>query len=559
MVSKVAVMALVAIVAVPILMGYALNVETEEGTRYVQSGDSTDVTGLLTNSTTYSYTNANIYEMNWANLATDVDTVAPDFLNPADNVIGYNLPLYNKLTSTKSSMALTRTTLSSAYDLTNVYYMSVNVDPTEQSYLGYTIYYGNSQTHSEPDETYNIFYSKNLAKAWITDNNDNTVEYPNHTRIEFNAYYSDYDVEITSAATMSGSTYVDLTAGWKFRGYDTDTSMATYKAFVSPAKATDMLLSFDLDTYYDPGTYFSIYMTNNVESITMPEQSSYGLTFWKNGTEWYVALWDPNAALTDWILLPYNTEISDNSYQLNFTKSGAELYYVGSWPTTFGPAPAYWSYTWDWETPLTDGQFITGFLPSHAGDWEPTGTTFRVDRANVVAQTYRNISDTTYDPFYMTGKENPATVLRGVARAGSSIVFGGLSFPVSNNTITVDGKTLAINGLKFESVENGSVYTNTINGNYVSNTIAPSSIRFNGSWSMEVSTYEQVSEEYSEVHWIPGGFAWAGVDFNFYLVGLITSLIAFVLLAMYGSRSGAKVGGLLLICGGAAFMFLLLM
>jgi hypothetical protein len=42
-------------------------------------------------------------------------------------------------------------------------------------------------------------------------------------------------------------------------------------------------------------------------------------------------------------------------------------------------------------------------------------------------------------------------------------------------------------------------------------------------------------------------------------VGLITSVGAFIALAMYGRASGAKVGSLMLVCGGAAFMFILLM
>ena len=42
-------------------------------------------------------------------------------------------------------------------------------------------------------------------------------------------------------------------------------------------------------------------------------------------------------------------------------------------------------------------------------------------------------------------------------------------------------------------------------------------------------------------------------------MGLITCAAVFVGLGMYGARSGAKVGKLMIICGCAAFVFLALM
>jgi len=55
MVSKVAVIALVAIIAVPILLGFGMNFNLVNESRYVDSDQKTNVTDLLNTSTAYSY------------------------------------------------------------------------------------------------------------------------------------------------------------------------------------------------------------------------------------------------------------------------------------------------------------------------------------------------------------------------------------------------------------------------------------------------------------------------------------------------------------------------
>ena len=64
MVSKIAVMALVAVVAVPILLGYGMNFETVQETRYESDGDPLNVTPLIRSGTEYTYVNSNSYELN---------------------------------------------------------------------------------------------------------------------------------------------------------------------------------------------------------------------------------------------------------------------------------------------------------------------------------------------------------------------------------------------------------------------------------------------------------------------------------------------------------------
>jgi hypothetical protein len=60
----------------------------------------------------------------------------------------------------------------------------------------------------------------------------------------------------------------------------------------------------------------------------------------------------------------------------------------------------------------------------------------------------------------------------------------------------------------------------------------------------------------TQLRWQPGEFGFDEV--GFIVVGLIACLGAFVGLGMYGRRSGAKVGVLMLICGGAAMVLLMM-
>ena len=112
----------------------------------------------------------------------------------------------------------------------------------------------------------------------------------------------------------------------------------------------------------------------------------------------------------------------------------------------------------------------------------------------------------------------------------------------------------------FDSVSTGlGTYDNRINGITVSTTATPSTIAFNGSWSMKIVTAAQKQTTTTATHWIPGQFAWNGVDTDFKLVGLLTCLGAFIGLGIYAKSKRASILPLIIVCGCAGFMFLLLM
>lgn len=110
--------------------------------------------------------------------------------------------------------------------------------------------------------------------------------------------------------------------------------------------------------------------------------------------------------------------------------------------------------------------------------------------------------------------------------------------------------------MTFESIVNSNgTYDNKINGNTISTTASPSNITFNGKWSANIVSSPMQSYNVNKTEWTPGQFGWDGIDTNFLLVGMFTSLAAFVGLGIYARRHGASVIPLMIVCGGAAVLF----
>lgn len=77
-VSKIAVIALVAVIAVPILLGYALNLSESTETGYKTEGESVNVTSLLQNGTGHTVVHSDVYNLN---------VVCPDTAIHYENIV----------------------------------------------------------------------------------------------------------------------------------------------------------------------------------------------------------------------------------------------------------------------------------------------------------------------------------------------------------------------------------------------------------------------------------------------------------------------------------------
>ena len=230
-----------------------------------------------------------------------------------------------------------------------------------------------------------------------------------------------------------------------------------------------------------------------------------------------------------------------------------EFRYVGAWPSLIGEANYY---------NITDVQYkvsapLFSGIPI-GGSYAPYSPTMRVDAAEYRAMEYQIINDRTYSPADF--KTNPSTTIDNVQIYGSSLDFGGNTYTVSKGNITLGTHQIPVKGLVLSSVPNGNgEYDNKIGDTVISTTAAPSAIPFNGKWSASISTVAQEQYQYTKTEWIAGGFAWNGMDDNFLMVGLITSLGAFIALGIYARRSRASVWPLMLVCGGAAALFFIML
>ena len=567
-VPKVAVIALVAIVAIPILLGYAMNISEVTHTGYAPDGDSVNVTPLLQTDTGYSYTNANIYQLNSNNMHNSVVDGMYPFYESVSNI---RSPVFvADLTSTVTNGA--------SYvmaDTFNYYQISVeNSDSsnylTIQRYIhsgGGTVWhlYGTYDrvvdvSYDDSTETTSISYYGSLNILQV-------ATYQGAVRLDFTITGNISDLNITASGYQKGTTpstisgYADIAAGYRLiRHTQTGNQQygAKFAAINLPENTYRALLTVNLDSITDANYSLAIMRDFRLDKTT-------------NGSD---VTWEakviPYAQPTTTFNLYYDTNRSDNTYQIyismrdikeNTAGSTYEYYldvefrYVGGWPSLIGEANVYQTYSFtekiynDPTAPYLDRIFF----------WGATETPIiRMDDAVVRAFEFPIINDSVYDP--ASFKSNPTTTISSISRFGTSLGFAGNDYTISNGNITLGTHQVSVNGIVLDSVPSstGTGYDNRINGTVISTTAFPSQIVFNGEWVASISTTAQAVTTYTETEWIAGSFAWDGMDQNFLMAGLITSLGVFIALGIYGRRSGARVLPLMLVCGGAALLFFIL-
>ena len=174
----------------------------------------------------------------------------------------------------------------------------------------------------------------------------------------------------------------------------------------------------------------------------------------------------------------------------------------------------------------------------------------RVDYAEIVGGGYPITKDYTLTPSTLWPNADLGIKITGVGVYGDSVTVGGETYTVADGSITVDGEKIRLKNAVFR-VDGDTV---TLDGHELSST--SSDITFDGVWSLYASAirYEDVTEK--ELTWHAGEF---GLDrTGIAAVGLLVCGGLLVGLGMTGARSGAKIGALLLICGGAALVYIML-
>lgn len=546
MVSKVAVIAIVGIVAIPILLGYALNLNEVTETDYKTVGDSVNVTPLLQNGTDYTYANADIYQLNTKISANNMDAI----------------PDYNSITSKKTSYQLDRTEFQNetwngyVENITGSFYQYFEADgaPTVQIYG--KINGGAEQLITTLSSVYSIYYDVDRYYYAVNYNSSFYEFYADLTKIILTTPAGHTSSGYIAKQSSSGQ-FVDFSAGFTidtapssiflYHGYDT-------ASITFPGTSKTALITIDLSSISDANYAF------RCGSFYLEKTTTDGVVKWqvKPGISISQAI-DP-------VDLYYDQTSTNNTYQLKVWGENnsedpenylyiqhLEFRYVGAWPALIGEANYYNVFDVQRKTnSILYNDFII------AGDYSGHSPTLRIDGAEYQAMEYQLISDQQYVPADF--KTNPSTTIDNVQIYGLSLTFGGNTYTVTKGNITLGTHQIPVRGLVLSSVPNGNgEYDNKIGDTVISTTAAPSAITFNGKWSASISTVAQEQYQYTKTEWIAGGFAWNGMDDNFLMVGLITSLGAFIALGIYARRSRASVWPLMLVCGGAAALFFIML
>ena len=577
-VPKVAVIALVAIIAVPILLGYAMNLNEVSVTDYKASGESVNVTQLLQNGSGYSYTDANIYTLNTRFDQGYIPRVAV-------------LPDYQSTSQNKSSMVMQHTDLSAGTLPSGDYLSRWQYFYFETDYDGIWATNGYTTAQIWDTQTNSQFAAMSRIHSFYWDSITKTISityYPDgHQALQSLEWNITLNVDrytyrfLDSYNTSGGShphynwtgllecayvstdpqagdnRYVDLSAGFRI----TIPVKLNDDSLLNDSILNNNEVSLNLPDYPK-----NVLMTMDLNTIT---DSSYSLILELQGygifTDYYTLVKTTDSGGAHWSLnhgrplygltliadLYYESSRSSNTYQIFIDNSGIEFRYVGNWPTIIGYANYYQTYRYD-----VDYQYQIGGLKK-INFWNDTPV-MRVDASDYRAFEYPIIENQTYTPSDF--KSNPSTTISSTVVYGSSLVFGSNTYTVTNGNITIGTHSVPVNGMVLDSVPNDQGnYDNRINGTKVSESANPAAITFNGQWSASISTTAQESYTYTKTEWIPGEFAWDGIDSNFLIVGLITCLGAFVALGIYArkSRSGGIIP-LMIVTGCAAMVFFIL-
>jgi len=550
MVSKIAVMALVAVVAVPILLGYGFNIQTDTYTDWEsKTNESVDVSEYLYNVTDTSkrnYTVADPYLFNSNGFYRDDAFVYPMYLSYTSN--NTTLPLNGatayptgNISIIDSSTQYLQLVVDGGYDANNYYRANITYNDVNQGLTTLTFDYVKVFTYRVSNGSANVYISTLHPVSGSSIEDVRSVSFQLIGTSP--GFYQEWN-------NSGADSFADVSKGWILNyDYPVSTSAASPRSSTTiqpDGICKDMVISFNLDSISSDSYWlgFRLGVGTDRNHIQLFKETISG------EVKWYYQIYGDDERHQ----LFYDPDIPSNTYQLYLNSAGGEFRYVGSWAETIGARPALITYSFSFE----DGDYVW-FYPDALPRIGVRGQTphSRIETASVAAYEYRIIRDTTYNP--ATFKNNPSTELNNIFLYGKSLEFGGVTYPVNSGNITIGTRDMSISKLTFRSEYRDGIYDNFINGILVSSTQAPSTLTFNGDWIMSVITSEQEPVTKDETKWVAGGFGWDGIDTNFIISGLITSLAAFVGLAIYGRRSGAKILPLLLVCGGAAFMFLLML
>ncbi len=563
MVSKVAVIALVAIVACPILLGYAMNLSETTVTEYKPETDepALNATKLLNNGISYTWANADTYRIN------------SQFFNTQPI-----WPYFEQTSSIKGALPLTNGKIANwtggTQSLADVgrYFIKIDMPHSINSYVSADVYFNGAlqRTIDHVVQMYYDIYSERFVYLYTT----SSATYGSGSFSFLNATFEQIIFRLTnipdgvavdySLGYINGAnSYVNMAAGYHFDNFGYEPTSLGYTGW----------------TVELPDYTYSMLMTIDLNSITTT--SAYSVIIMDRFLLMKLTLDKPYWSVTDMITnesqdLYYDENSNNNTYQMFVQYSDqanpsddpnypdpykkfdrhVEFRYIGSWPSLIGAADYYLKYEFDYsEIMLPDDNNLHYFKLRNATERTPT---IRMDAAVFQAFRYKVIENQQYLPYDF--RTNPSTTISDVRIFGGSIDFGGNTYTVDKSgNITLGTHKVSVNKMTLSSSPNPlGGYDNKINGTTVSNTPTPSAINFNGKWSANVTTISMVQNSYNHTEWTPGQFAWDGIDQNFLMIGLLAALGSFIALGIAFRKAKSALFALAIACGGAAVLFFIM-
>jgi len=245
----------------------------------------------------------------------------------------------------------------------------------------------------------------------------------------------------------------------------------------------------------------------------------------------------------------------DGNYRIDCLGSGGEL--TGedgqlAWPTYGSTATAINSVTIPMVSSFFEFRYVAISAPQNGPD-------FRVDAAYICSGYYSATEDYAFSPTSIWPDTSLQYEITSIGIYGTNLTIAGLSMDENHNFVFTDldgeERTVAANGvIVIWDKDDPDVIS--LNG-YKTAGDGTASAKFDGLWVLHVSGSKLEKIETTSWAWIPGGFAFDSDQFK--VAMLLCAVLAFVGLALWGTRSGSKALFLLVVCGGAIFVIMLLL
>lgn len=226
---------------------------------------------------------------------------------------------------------------------------------------------------------------------------------------------------------------------------------------------------------------------------------------------------------------------------------------LSAWPT-MGTAPTlYNTLTFDKSSALFDALLIQ---TTHQGSnyWH-----FRVDNANIVQGYYPDTLDYTLNLDQLYPGAAVDVYINSIGLYGDSLSIGGINYAVDQSTgsITVNGAPARLLHAHLSAWQTDGGYSVRINGVEIATTQTLPQIYFGGEWSLTATAYKMEPVEDMQLTWHAGEFSLDKDSFAAAVV--ITAVLMILVLGMTGGRSMSKMGLLILVCGGAALVAMIML